>query len=247
MGLLDGMLTLITTISKVAGALSGIASDGKGLDLGPRGSGPYPNLGQIVFMRRGGKVQAYNQSLEDSVTLFFPGNATLSASPTQLSIPPTQWLDVSLALTKYADAGVDEFTLVPLPGIVKGLGTEPETNIQAQATQPILPGIEVSVGPYFTVKLNAQDKTILVGVVGTLTLAAIVLLNVRGAGTTVVRIANALRKTGLTYSDDDAQHITVDLPAGFDVSGGLTEVDVSASVGGLAGRIGEENTHLLSE
>lgn len=189
--------------------------------------------------------------------LFFPGNATLAHAPTQLPIAPTKTLDVSLALVDFAEAGIDDFTLVPLPDVnvdfvpitdVNVDGDGPETNIQAQANQPISPGVEVKIGPYFTVKLNAPERTIVVGVVGSLSLAAIVLLNVRGAGTTVVRIANALRKTGVTEREDDPQHITVDLPTGIDLTGGLTEVDISASVVGLATLAAEfarENAHLF--
>jgi hypothetical protein len=68
---------------------------------------------------------------------------------------------------------------------------------------------------------------------GVLTLGGIALLNIRGAGRTSVRIINAIRKTSEIATGDDRQHITVDIPTGIEVGGGLSEVDISASVGGL--------------
>jgi hypothetical protein len=171
----------------------------------------------------------------DSVGLFFPGNDTLSAAATQLFIPPTEKLRLTEAFQGYAAADVDAFNLVPLPaGGTGDIDSEPpELNIQAQATQPIPSGVEVKVGPYFSVNLNASERTLLVGVVGTLTLGSIVLLNVRGAGATYVRILNVLRKSGASDVQDDPQHITVELPSGLEISGGLTSIDLSATVGGL--------------
>lgn len=247
MGWFDSMLTVVSTIGKVAGALSGdkVAA----LDLGPKGKGAYPQLGQVVFLRRDDGTYAYNQSPDEYAGLFFPGNATLSAASTQLFVPPTQVLKVSDAFVHYANKDVDTFNIVPIPEVPQADTDPPVVQIQAQATQPIpASGARVSIGPYLTARLNASDRTILIGVTGTLTLAAIVLLNLGGAGDTFVRIINAVRSNP-EGGADDPQHITVDIPAGFELSGGLTSIDISASVSGLTPLIEDfvrENAHLLS-
>jgi hypothetical protein len=250
MGTFDTMLTVATTIGKIAGAFAGSLGDKAVIDMGPLGQGKYPNVGQLLFLRDGKEITAFNQSPDEPVGMFFPGNPIVGMDPTQLFVPPTAKVLVGEAFRTYSAADVDSFNAVPLPsGLAADVaGPDDEVNIQAQATQPIPPGVTVKVGPYFELTLNAPERTVLVGVGGVLTLGGIALLNIRGAGRTSVRIINAIRKTSEIATGDDRQHITVDIPAGIEVGGGLSEVDISASVGGL--RVGyaefiRENADLI--
>jgi hypothetical protein len=233
MGWFDTALAVTSTIGKIAGALSGESAGVA--DIGPRGDGPHPKLGQLVFLDTGPETYVWNQSSDADAGLFFPGDPNFNVGAQQIYLPAaSKKYPISSMFQTYAEADVDQFTMQNLPSI-SGAGIAnggPDINIGAQSNQLVPPGVAVDIKPNFSFKLNASDRTLLVGVVGTLTLAAITLLNVRGAGNTAVRLINAFRKPR-GADVDDPQHITVDIPTGIDINDGLTWIDICAAVGNL--------------
>lgn len=190
-------------------------------------------MGQVVFFREGGKTFAWNRSEENTAGLFFPGSSLRGVGAQQLYLPAaSDKFPISPYFESYADAGVDEFTMQSLPSQMTGRAANggPNVNISAQASQVFPPGVTVRIPP--NSEVTASERTVTIGVLGALTLVAIVLLDVRGAGKTTVRIINALRPPRGS-ADDGSQQITVDLPAGLDATAGLTYVDLTAAVGNL--------------
>lgn len=234
MGWFDTVLTIGTTIGRVAGALSG-AGEAKGVDFGAPG-GAEPTLGQVVFFNDSNSVTwALNQSTDTGVGIFFPPDPTLTAAPAPVIIEPASKVAMSSTFASCADADIDGFTIVPFSWAGadgKAAPSNGDVNIHASTTQPVPVSGTVTFGQ-FTASLNTTERTVIIGVTGALTLTGIVLLNIRGAGSTAVRIINAIRKSS-SGKGDDPQHITVDIPNGIDISAGLTSIEIDAAVGGLA-------------
>lgn len=234
MGWFDTALSIGTTIGKIAGALSGNASGV--VDYGPKGD-INEQFGQVVFYNdpSSGDIYALNQSTSTSVGMTFPANPITKTSPIDIVLPGASKLPMSPAFASSSAAGIEDFEILPQasPSASDLQAGGPDVNIHASTTQLATSGTTVTVGPYFTAQFSATDRTLQVAVVGALTLTGLVLLNVRGAGNTVVRIINAVRKNQ-AESADDPQHITVDLPVGPGFSDGLTFIEITAAVGNFS-------------
>lgn len=225
----DAALSIASTIGRVAGALQG--GGPVGVDFGHLGGDVDPKLGQLIFFNAPGGLMALNQSTRQSVGIYFPGDEALATTPPMAAIiPEGSKLKMADAFRLYGDADLEEFEVTPGP--LRALGAETDgqnMTLQSRTTQPVLPNAKLQLGPYFDLTLNVPERTLLLGALGGLTLVGIVLLNIRGAGSTTVKIINALRRAGADANDDD-QHITVPLPAGPDIDAGLTYVEVIAAV-----------------
>ncbi|MER5704570.1 hypothetical protein ABT023_21885 [Micromonospora sp. NPDC002296] len=227
-------LSVATTIGKVAGALSGALS-GDLVHLGRAQVGnSNPDLGEVVFWRdkQTGMLMVGNQSTDTSVALFFPGNPYGGAGAESIILGSMQKFPVGDIFTQYANADVDDLVITPFlddssAQAEAGVGTGGPTGISIQASgQNIAPRAKVQLGP--SVVIEASDTTVQVAVVGGLVLAGIVLLNVRGAGTTAARILNVLRKPSDALDDDTS--MTVAIPQGIDIANGISSIDVILAV-----------------
>jgi hypothetical protein len=225
-------LSIATTIGKVAGALSGALSADL-VHLGrARAGNTNPDVGEVVFWRdkQTGVLTVGNQSTDSSVALFFPGNPYGGPGAESIVLGSMQKLPIGDIFTQYSHADVDQMVITPFVDDsavhVSAVGNGP-TGISIQASgQNIAPKAKVQLGPSITVE--GSDTTVQIAVVGGLVLAGIVLLNVRGAGTTAARILNVLRKPS-TIADDETS-MTVEVPQGVDISNGISSIDVILAV-----------------
>lgn len=120
----------------------------------------------------------------------------------------------------------------------------PHATVQAQAAN-VPAGLEFSLGPYITVKVNVSDRTILVTILGGLALLGIVLLNINGAGDTVARLTDI----GLPgHQNGGTKSMTVPIPAGVEVSRGLQFIAITVAIQDFETLLKDfphENTDLL--
>lgn len=236
MGWLDTALTIATTVGKIAGTLSG-ASAGRGVDFGPRGDSE-DRLGQAVFYvdQGTGQTNVMNQSSSMSCGISIPTDPTWGGAPIEILLAPMHGIPISPAFNMAAGADVDSLTIIPVdpdPDPEEGGGAK-KTKIHEATTRTVLDNVETTIGSYVKIKLAVAPRTALIAVTGGLTLAALILLNVRGAGDTTVRLINAVKPPpgGLA---DDATSITIAIPPGVDIDRGLTFVEVLVAVGNLTG------------
>lgn len=238
MGVIQSALTIASSIGKIAGTLSGAI--GNYVDFGDKGS-ISPNLGELIFLNRDGQTWAFNQSTKNRWGISIPLDPTLSptSQASDVILAPTTKLPISPLFRDASKLDVDSLTIfkVDEPGNNSGLIEEDkDSTIHASTTATAPPNQEISVGPYFTAKLSPQNMTLLISAAsGTgVLVTALVLLNVRGAGNTLARIIRASSQKQVESSSvDPAEPIIVDLPSGLDVSGGLTFIDIIATVKGL--------------
>ena len=241
MGLFDTFLTIGTTVGKICGALSGAqgSQSTRFVDFGAPGD-IAPQIGQIVFyVADDGTTHAMNQATGTEWGLSIPTDPTLGSLSTDLIFPAASNLNVSPAFIAMADNDVDNFTLFPMSSNSAAGTTPGNVRMHASTTQVAAPGVTIPVGPYLTAALNVSDRTVAIGVVGGIALAAIVLLNIRGAGRTLVSIIQALKKSGAAIAGD-SQPITVAVPAGIDISGGLTFIEVDAEIANFSGSVAKK-------
>ncbi|MEV0633144.1 hypothetical protein [Nonomuraea wenchangensis] len=230
MGWLDAALTVATTIGKIAGSLVG----GKELvHFGPVGTGTNVTIGQVVFWvsTRDNHIWVLNQSTDSGAQVYFPGGRDPRVEPSAVQLPEGTKFDLTKAFNIYSLGDVDDLVITPWDQKPprSGANGEDEVNLQAQGNN-VQPNIEVSLGPYFKIKVNASDRTILITVLGGLALTGIVLLNVHGAGSTFARIANVVRPKDVLPGDDS---MVVEVPAGVDVAAGLQSIEIIATVTGI--------------
>lgn len=245
MGWLDAAMTVATTIGKIAGTLVG----GKDLvHFGRVGGGANVTIGQTVFWVNKGDTHIWvlNQSTDSGTQIYFPGGRDPRVLPSAIQLPEGSKFDLTKAINIYSLGDVDDLIITPWDQtpVKDGAGGEDEVNLQAQANN-VQPNIEVSLGPYFTIKINASDRTILITVLGGLALTGIILLNVHGAGSTFVRLANVVRPRDPALGDDS---MLVSIPTGVDVSAGLKSVEIIATVTGIKvimDRFTQDNPGLL--
>lgn len=233
MGWFDTVLSIGTTIGRVAGALSGVPTQ-KCISFGPTGD-INPQFGSVgFFVDANGNTQAFNNSMTASVGLSFPGDPLLGVGSTDIILAPTQKIEMDPAFNSAAAAGFDNFQIMPTLSLTadsNNVGGSGGSNIHSSTTQTATTGLAVKVGPYLSATLNTSNRTLQIAVVGTLALTGIVLLNIRGAGDTAVKIINAVRKPSDANSDNP-QTITVDIPVGLNIDNGLTFIEIDAAVEG---------------
>ncbi|MEV0199738.1 hypothetical protein [Nonomuraea sp. NPDC050691] len=231
MGWLDAALSVATTIGKIAGTIQG--RDGFA-HFGPTGTGANQKIGQVIFWQdENSHVWAVNQSFDDGVGIAFP--AALGGKPDgqNILLPKLSKFDITLAFNVYSLADVDQFVITPWKNNpITGDGNDDEdTIIQAQATnQPS--NVEFELGSYMRVTVNGSDSVCIVTVVGGLILTGIVLLSLTGAGSTRARVSNLRRLLPATTNGDQSS-MTIPIPAGVDVSKGVSSIYVTAAVQNL--------------
>jgi hypothetical protein len=240
-GWFSSALSVLTTVGKIAGTLSG--SDF--VDLGPLGRGTEPTLGSVVFFRDAdGSIKVQNQDVQYPVCLDFPGDLTDGVQPQTLTLGAASTFNISPAFTSASEADVDAFGITPCGEDAGGRGTGSEATVRASATN-VQSGLTVTLGSYLTAQITASDRTVAIGAVAGFTLAAVVLLNIRGAGQTAVKLINAVRRA--PDGKGDGEPFVFTLPAGIDVesANGLGYVEVVATVSapdGAAPIVGEPMT-----
>jgi hypothetical protein len=142
---------------------------------------------------------------------------------------------------------VDEFLITtnPAPEAApdgNGVSADPQP-IQLQVTreQPLQPDMKMKIGPFFEVELKtANQATMQIGMVGGLALAALMVVRVRGAGKSTFTLFNAWRKKSETEDAvASSDPVTIDVPEGADVSGGLTYLEIIAEAVPDSGMVDE--------
>ncbi|NUW39824.1 hypothetical protein [Nonomuraea rhodomycinica] len=246
MGWLDTALSVATTIGKIAGTIQG--RDGFA-HFGPTGTGANQKIGQVIFWQdENSHIWAVNQSFEDGVGLYFPPAMGDKLKGSSILIPKLEKFDVTLAFNAYSLADVDQFVITPWKhnDSAEAGNEEEDVVIQAQAdNQPN--NVEFELGPFMRVRVNGSDRVAIVTVVGGLILTGIVLLSLRGAGITQAQVSNLRRLLPATANGDQSS-MTVPIPAGVDVSAGVSSIYVTASVQNLqplVQKFARENAGLL--
>ncbi|NUW31193.1 hypothetical protein HTZ77_07130 [Nonomuraea sp. SMC257] len=231
MGWLDTALSVATTIGKIAGTIQ--ARNGFA-HFGPTGTGANQKIGQVIFWQdENSHIWAVNQSLEDGVGLCFPAAMGGTPGGQNLLLPKLSKFDITLAFNVYSLADVDQFVITPWKtNNPTGADNDDEdTLIQAQATnQPT--NVEFALGSYMRIRVSGSERVCVVTVVGGLILTGIVLLSLRGAGSTTAQVSNLRRLLPATTNGDQSS-MTIPIPAGVDVSNGVSSIYVTASVQGL--------------
>ena len=225
-------LGITSTIGKIAGGIAGaLGVNAVVFDIRSDSSDMESDAGQIAFKLNGaGKIMAMNTSTSNNCQIFFPGNsAGESPALTGLSVmlSPVSQLDVTQPFNDYSNGDVDTVLITP-SGTVSGPNADGGGGgtVQAAATN-IPPNTQIKIDSYFNVMANVSQNNVTVGLVGGLVLTGMVLLNVRGAGNTVCKIINAVKKTQVDGLDDNS--MTFAMPAGVDISNGLVSIDMIAS------------------
>lgn len=244
MGWLDAALSVGTTIGKIAGALQG--SPGTLTHVGPTGSGINPKIGQVIFwLDEFNHIWAVNQS-DDEVGLYFPAAKGGTPEGENYTITGQNRFPVSSAFNMYSLADVDEFVVTPRTGNNSaGIGNGEKNNtIQASASnQPS--NAEFKIGPFIRMRVSGSERLAMVTVVGGLTLMGIYLFTIRGAGRTEGRLSNVEPPKS---ENGAVSSMTVPLPAGVDVSAGVSFVDITVSVQNmqpLVANLAREHADLL--
>jgi hypothetical protein len=223
-GWLSDALSILTTVGKVAGTLQGSTF----VDFGPRGGGIESKLGNVVFFkdRPGGVITMLNQDVQNKVVLDFPGDESNGVPPETLTVKPAASWNVSPAFANASLAHVDSFGITPC-GFSRNLQAPLEATVRASADN-IRPGNEIRLGSYLTVQLT--DRTVAIGATAGFTLVAIVLLNVRGAGKTAVKIINSIRSPSAVHADPEPFRFL--LPPGIEIQSGigLANLEVVANI-----------------
>ncbi len=231
-------LSVATTIGKVAGALSG-ALDDELVHVGRVGAGNInEELGQVVFWRDKplGDLMAINQTTVSGVELFFPGNPYGGPSGQVVYLGKEEKIPVGHMFSEYSNADVDDLVITPFVDgssarAAGDVGNGGPTGVSIQASgQNITPKARVRLGT--SIEVEGSDTTVQIAVLGGLVLAGIVVLNVRGAGTTVARIMNVLRKPKPSTAADDDTSMTVEMPQGVDIANGISYIDMVLAVQG---------------
>ncbi|MEV0345709.1 hypothetical protein AB0H88_08080 [Nonomuraea sp. NPDC050680] len=226
MGWLDAALSVGTTIGKIAGALQG--SPGAMTHIGPIGNGINPKIGQVIFwLDEFNHIWAVNQS-DDQVGVYFPGAKGGMPEGDNYTIAAHSKFPISGAFNTYSLADVDEFVVTPFKSNGSaGLGNgEGNNTIQASASnQPA--NVEFKVGAFIRMRVSGSERLAMVTVVGGLALAGIVLFTIRGAGRTQGQLSNLEPPES---ANGGVTSMTIPLPAGVDVSAGVSFVDITVSV-----------------
>lgn len=226
MGWLDAALSVGTTIGKIAGALQG--STGTLTHIGPTGSGINPKIGQVIFwLDEFNHIWAVNQS-DDEVGIYFPAAKSGEPEGENYTITGNNRFPISGAFNAYSLADVDEFVVTPRTGNNSaGIGNGEKNNtIQASASnQPA--NAEFKIGPFIRMRVSGSERLAMVSVVGGLVLTGIYLFTIRGAGRTEGRLSNIEPPPS---ANGGVTSMTVPLPAGVDVSAGVSFVDITVSV-----------------
>ncbi|HUR09335.1 MAG TPA: hypothetical protein VM347_42825 [Nonomuraea sp.] len=244
MGWLDAALSVGTTIGKIAGALQG--STGTLTHIGPVGGGINPKIGQVIFwLDEFNHIWAVNQS-DDEVGLYFPSAKSGAPEGDNYTITAHNKFPVSEAFNTYSLADVDEFVVTPFKSnSSSGVGNGDGNNtIQASASnQPA--NVEFKVGAFIRMRVSGSERLAMVTVVGGLALAGIYLFTIRGAGRTEGRLSNLEPPAS---ENGGASSMTVQIPAGVDVSAGVSFVDITVAVQNmqpLVAKLAREKADLL--
>jgi hypothetical protein len=233
-------LSVATTIGKIAGLLAG-------------------NTGTIVRISQGVAfaanpshgISVMNTS-DTPVHLFFPGDGSIEAS--DILIPTGVSFDVTSEFNTYACGSNEQFYVtpaVPAPATLADAGAErPHVNIQASA-QNVPAHMTVPLG-FIHITINASDRTIVVAVTDTLTLAGLVLLKVSvGAlGATLVNLCNESARLPLGVAEGSSR-MTVTIPEGVDLTHGVQSLEVIVAVAQPSFAAAQEasfkkNAHLIA-
>src|SRR5918993_2205744 len=133
-GWLDGALSVITTVGKIAGTLAGTSFT----DYGPLGRGVAPELGSVVFSKNpdSGDILAQNQDPDHAVCFDFPGDIADGGAAETLTVPASSTFNISPAFVTASQADVDTLGITPcgesaIPG--RRAGRTP-TTVRASGT-----------------------------------------------------------------------------------------------------------------
>lgn len=226
MGWLDAALSVGTTIGKIAGALQG--STGTLTHIGPTGSGINPKIGQVIFwLDEFNHIWAVNQS-DDEVGIYFPAAKSGKPEGENYTISGNNRFPISGAFNTYSLADVDEFVVTPRAGNNSARVGNGEKNNTIQASASNQPAnAEFNIGPFIRMRVSGSERLALVTVVGGLALTGIYLFTIRGAGRTEGRLTNLEPPKS---ANGGVSSMTVPLPAGVDVSAGVSFVDITVAV-----------------
>jgi hypothetical protein len=223
-------LSIASTIGKVAGALAGASEDAV-VDFGPTGT--LPNIGSLLFWNKNGQIEALNTDGENPVTLDFPSDTAGPPHGESVTVKKGAALVITPAFKRFAE--VDSFAVTPWRGPKAGrpLEAEAAATVRTSTTQPVQSGVEVELGSFFKLRLNASERTLTIMTVGAYTLAALILVNVKGARPGLVQIINAIRRQPGSDGEPEPTSADVSIPLGIDLSSGLHFVELVAEINGI--------------